>query len=84
MPITYMLIHVLGYVRYVKVGVVVVSKLLELRVERFLECSVDVERMQEEEETHPGEADFVAKIVEATDAILGILKVVILDKSEAF
>jgi hypothetical protein len=78
-----MFIHILGYVRHVQVGVVVVSELLELGVERFLEWSVDVKRRQDEEETHPGEADFVAKIVEATDAVLGILKVVILDKSEA-
>jgi hypothetical protein len=41
-----------------------------------------VKRRQDGEETHPGEADFVAKIVEATDAVLGILKVVILDESE--
>jgi hypothetical protein len=78
-----MFIHILGYVRHVKVGVVFVSELLELGVERFLEWSVDVKRRQNEEETHPGEADFVAKIVEATDAVLGILKVVILDESEA-
>ena len=39
--------------------------------------------MQEEKETHHGEADFVTKIMEATYAVLGILKVVILDETEA-
>ena len=29
-----------------------------------------------------GEADFVAKVVEATDAVLGVLVVVVLDKAE--
>ena len=83
MTTTYMFIHILGNVRHVKVGVVVISELLELGVERFLGWSVDINRRQEEEATHPGEADFVAKIVDATDAVFGILEVVILDKSEA-
>ena len=77
------LIHGLWEVGDVEVGVLFVGKRLELGVERFLGWSVDVNRRQEEEATHPGEADFVAKIVEATDAVFGILEVVILDKSEA-
>jgi hypothetical protein len=39
---TYMLIHILGDVGYVKVGVTVIGKLLELRVERFLAVSMIV------------------------------------------
>lgn len=33
--------------------------------------------------THPRKADFVAEVVEATDAVLSILEVVVLDESEA-
>ncbi len=33
--------------------------------------------------THPGEADFVPEVVEATDAVLGILVVVVFDEAEA-
>jgi hypothetical protein len=46
-----MFIHILGNVRHVKVGVVFVSELLELGVERFLEWSVDVKRRQDEEDS---------------------------------
>jgi len=31
-------------------------------------------------DTHPGKADFVAKVVETTDAVLGVLVVVVLDE----
>lgn len=33
--------------------------------------------------SYPSEADFVTKVVEATDAVFGILEVVILDESKA-
>ena len=35
------------------------------------------------EVTHPGKADFVTQVVKATNAILSIFVVVILDKAEA-
>ena len=37
-----MLVHVLGNVGYVEVGVAVIGKLLELGVERFLRESVEM------------------------------------------
>ena len=61
-----MFVHRLGQVRDVKVGIVLVGKGLELRVEGLA-----------------SEADFVTKVVEATDAVLGILIVVVLDEAEA-
>ena len=35
------------------------------------------------EDTHPCKADFVAKVVEATDAVLGVFVVVVLDETKA-
>lgn len=60
------LIHRLGKVGHVEVGVTLIGKCLELRVEGLA-----------------GEADFVSEIVEAADAVLGVLVVVILDEAEA-
>lgn len=61
-----MLVHRLGKVGHVEVGVTLVGKCLELRVEGFA-----------------GEADFVSEIVEAADAIFGVLVVVVLDEAKA-
>lgn len=41
--VTYMLVHILGNVGYVKVGVAVIGELLELGIERFLIWSAKVE-----------------------------------------
>jgi hypothetical protein len=60
------LIHRLGEVGNVEVGVALIRKRLQLRVERLA-----------------GEADFVTEIVKATDAILRILIVVVLDEAES-
>lgn len=60
------LVHRLGQVGDVKVGVALVGEGLQLRVERFA-----------------GEADFVTKVVEAANAVLGVLVVVVLDEAEA-
>jgi hypothetical protein len=34
-------------------------------------------------ETYPSEADLVAKVVEAADAVLGVFEVVVLDETES-
>lgn len=60
------LVHRLGKVGHVEVGVTLIGKCLELRVEGLA-----------------GEADFVSEIVEATDAVLGVFVVVVLDEAEA-
>lgn len=77
-----MLIHVFGDVRYVEVSVTVVGELLELGVERFLKQSAEL-GVDDREISYSSEADFVAKIVEATNAVFGIFEIVILDESKA-
>ena len=78
------LVHRLGQVRDVEVRVFVVGEGLELRVERLLRvgqrCRGTASRSKMI--THPRKADFVAKVVEAADAVLGVLVVVVLDKAE--
>lgn len=61
-----MLVHRLGQVGDVEVGVGSVGKCLQLGVERL-----------------PSEADFVSKVVEAADAVLGVFVIVVLHKPEA-
>lgn len=62
----FVLVHRLGQVGHVEVGVGLVGERLELRVEGLA-----------------GEADFVAQVVEAADAVLGVLVVVVLDEAKA-
>jgi len=38
---------------------------------------------RETSDTHPCEADFVAKVVEAANAVLGVFVVVVLDEAKA-
>jgi hypothetical protein len=77
-----MLIHVLGDIGHVKVCVTVVRELLQLRIEGFLSGQRETRRGTSIV-TYPSKADLIAKVVEATDAVLGILEVVILDESKA-
>ena len=76
-----MLIHGLWQVRDIEVGVTIISDRLELGVERLL-GTVSDEVRQFRATTNPSEADFVSKMVEASDAILGILVVVVSDKAK--
>jgi hypothetical protein len=72
---TYMLVHVLGNVGDIKIGVALVGELLELGVEGFLEKKVSGR--------YGGGSDSdVPEVMEAADAVLGILKVVVLDEPE--
>lgn len=79
-----MLVHGLGKVRNVEIGVTVICDRLKLGVEGLLDdcqcdaCLIDVMP------THPSKADLVAEMVEATDAVLGVLVVVVADKSKAY
>jgi len=81
-----MLVHLTRDVGDVEVGVALIGEFLELGIERFLSrmtiSSMEMIAM-ETKRTHPSEADFVAKIVEATNAVLSILVVMILDEAEA-
>ena len=42
----------------------------------------DIGWREERRGTYPGKADFVAQVVEATDAILGVFEIVILDETK--
>lgn len=77
-----MLIVVLWNVGHVEIRVALIRELLELGVKRFL---VTVSYRNEEAcvITYPSEANFVAKVVKATNTILGILEVVVLDKAKS-
>jgi len=78
-----MLVHVLGDVGNVKISVALVRELLEFGVERFLDkVNVKTHWLWNEERRYPSKANFVSKVVKATDAVLGIFKVVVLDKAE--
>lgn len=79
------LIHRLREVGDVEVRVALVRKGLELGVERFL---LDYQYTGPDQmgkiatTTYPREADFVAQIVKAADAILGVFVVVVLDEAK--
>ena len=61
-----------------------VGECLELGVEGFLVKVVSHEAKGcHESNTYSGKADFVTRVVEATDAILGVFVVVVLDEAEA-
>lgn len=77
-----MLIHVFGNVGNVKVRVAVVGKLLQFRVERFL-YGQRAARNNVQVVTYSSKADLVTKVMEATNAVLSVLKVVVLDESKA-
>jgi hypothetical protein len=80
------LVQRLGQIGNVEVGVTLISEGLELGVERFLRWwSVEVlnSRTLQQEETYSGKADFIAQVVEAADAVLGIFVVVVLDEAKA-
>jgi hypothetical protein len=80
-----MLVQRLRQIGNVEVGVTLISEGLELGVERFLQWwSVKISTRQEDlqQETYSGKADFVAKVVEAADTVLGVFVVVVLDKAK--
>jgi hypothetical protein len=79
-----MLIHRLGQIGDVEIGVARVGKCLELRVEGLL-CLSSVRYVQETSTcvSYPGKADFIPEEVEPADTILCILVVVIFYKAEA-
>ena len=77
-----MLVHVARNVGHVEVGVGLVCKLLELGIERFLCLTLILDGNQGRGTTHASKADFVAEKVEATDASLSIVEVVVLDETE--
>ena len=79
----FMLVHVLWDVGHVKIGVALVGELLELGVEGFLKRVRQVAIDSWTVGTYPSKADFISKIVEATDAVFSILKVVVLDEAES-
>jgi hypothetical protein len=80
---TCMLVVVLRDVRHVEVGVALVGELLELGVEGFLTAvSINTHGKDKSAMTYPSEANLVAKVVEATNAVLGVLEVVVLDETE--
>lgn len=84
-----MLVHVLRDVGHVEIGVVLVGKLLQLGVERLLFfVSIQIQRMEHgvtsgQGKTHSSEAHFISQVVEPTDAVLGVLKVVVFDEAES-
>jgi hypothetical protein len=78
-----MLVEVLGDVRHVEIRVAFIGELLELRVEGFLvTVSTDPSWCDRIVTTYSCKANFVPQVVEATDTILGIFEVVVLDKAE--
>jgi hypothetical protein len=79
-----MLVEVLRNVGDVEVRVALVGELLELGVERFL-ATVSTGRVNTGGGAlaYPSEADLITKVVEATNAVLGILEVVVFDETEA-
>jgi hypothetical protein len=78
-----MLVVVLRDVRHVEVGVALVGELLELGVEGFLTAvSINTHGKDKSSMAYPSEANLVAKVVEATNAVLGVLEVVVLDETE--
>jgi uncharacterized membrane protein len=82
----FMLVHALREVGNVEVSVTFVGKCLELRVEGFLMVNVVSGKASDRchgLNTHSGKADFVAKVVEATNAVLSVLVVVVLDEAKA-
>jgi hypothetical protein len=79
------LVQRLRQIGNVEVGVTLIGEGLELGVEGFLqEWSVRGSTRREvlQEETYSGEADFVAQVVEAADAVLSVFVVVVLDKAK--
>jgi hypothetical protein len=79
-----MLVEVLRDVGNIEVRVTLVGELLELGVERFLTTvSTGCVSTSGGALTYPSEADLITKVVEATNAVLGILEVVVLDETEA-
>lgn len=77
-----MLVHVAWNVRNVEVGVALIRELLELGIERFLMLISEVQA-NVRQKTYASKADLVAKEVEATNASLCIVEVVILDETKA-
>jgi hypothetical protein len=77
-----MLIHVLGNVGHVKVCVAIVGELLQLRIEGFLSGQQEA-RESRRIVTYPSKADLVAKVVEAANAVLSVLEVVVFDEPKA-
>ena len=80
------LVHRLRQVRDVEVGIALIGEGLELRVERFLLDVVSIRwqvALLDDECTDSCKAHFVSEVVKATDTVLGILIVVILDEAEA-
>jgi hypothetical protein len=79
-----MFVEVLGDVRNIEVRVAFVGELLEFGVERFL-VTVRTSDINASGGglAYPSEADLVTKVVKATDTILGILEIVVLDETEA-
>ena len=80
-----MLVHALREVGDVEVSVTFVGECLELRVEGFLMVEVVSGKLANiiGLVTYPGKADFVAKVVEATDTVLGVFVVVVLDETKS-
>lgn len=82
MAMTYMLIHILGNVRDVQVGISLIGKLFEFRVERLLRQG-QRQRQYRITDTDPSKGNLIAEVVEPANAVLSILKVVILDEPKA-
>lgn len=79
------LIHRLREVGDVEVCVSLVREGLELGVERFLDdCQYEglYQTGKMATTTYPRKADFVAQVVKAADAILGVFVVVVFDKAK--
>lgn len=81
---TDMFVHGLWQVRDIEIGVVIIRKSLELGIERFLRAiSAKSTQQQGHRSAYTREADFITQVVEATNAILGVLVIVVLDEAKA-
>jgi hypothetical protein len=79
---TYVLVHVTRDVGHVEVRVGLVGELFEFGIERFLSTVNSVNQIWRQY-TCSSEANFVAQEVEATNACLGVIEVVVLDEAKS-
>lgn len=78
-----MFVQTLWQVGDVKVGVVIISKGLEFGVERFLKQQLAAGNIHHTlSVTYTSEADFVTKVVKASNAILSVFVAVIFDEAK--
>jgi hypothetical protein len=77
------LIEVARNVGHIEISVLLIRELLELGVEGFLLIQVSESLTGKQIWTYASETDFITKMMKATNAILSILEVVILDEAKS-